>query len=178
MKKKILQVKLFSETACFIFIITSITAAMAFAYFYLQKTLGLPPCPLCIVDRLALILVALTLITGWVLSVCSSGKTYIIRHYTYLLNGLWLALGLWASGRHVFLQRFSSESGSCVPIIHPDILDLLTRAFAGTSNCNAILWTVMGWSIAEQTLLLFVLLSLLHIRLFYIAWSRDGSHGR
>ena len=143
-------------------------AALTFAFFYLQKTLGLPPCPLCIVDRLALLLLTGTLLAGLLGAYCWPGWQRVIMRYTCIFNVLWLVLGLWASGRHVLLQRFPSDAGTCIPELKTDLLDLLTRAFSGSSDCGAVLWTFMGLSIAEQTMLLFVLLSLLNLGLFYL----------
>ena len=144
-----------------------ILLAMAFAYFYLQLVLGLPPCPLCIVDRFALVLIGLTLVMNLSLVHYFRKAEHRIGLFSYLLNFVWLGLGIWASVRHIMLQYFPSAQGGCLPYTNDTLTDLLTSAFAGTSDCGVVLWTLGGFSIAEQTFMLFVLLFILNCGLLY-----------
>ena len=163
------MIKIFCNTT-YLSLLSLIIAlsAMAFAYFYLQLSLGLPPCPLCIVDRLALILIILTLILSTGLSRYLPAEKYRIKLSCYLLNFAWIALGIWASTKHILLQYFPDNQGSCLPQTDNNLLELFTSAFAGTSDCGFILWNFMGFSIPEQTLALFGLLLIFNSRLVYL----------
>jgi disulfide bond formation protein DsbB len=127
---------------------------LAFAL-YLQHVVGLEPCPMCIVQRYALILVAL-----------AAGITAAFRH-----RGAWLVgslVGLLASGfgafvaaRQSFLQWYPPEIMSCGRDFYGMIETFpLKRAvpmiFKGSGDCTKIDWTFLGGSIANWSFVAFV----------------------
>jgi len=134
-------------------------ASMLFAYYYLQLHLGLPPCPLCMTQRVAVVagglfalLAALHNPVGW-------GR----RAYAAACV-LAAVFGAAVAGRHVWLQHLPEDQ---VPACGPSLEYMLeTLPFAetislvlmGDGNCAETSWTLLGLSIPEQTLALFVVL--------------------
>lgn len=132
-------------------------AAMAFAVFYLQQTLGLPPCPLCVTQRIFVIGVGLFAL----LAVLHNPQQWGRRVYALLclLAGI---LGGAVAARHIWLQHLPEDQ---VPACGPSLeymLDTfpLSETFniimMGDGNCADVSWTFLGLSIPEQTLGLFL----------------------
>ncbi len=131
--------------------------ALAVAYFYFQQYVGLPPCPLCILDRI----IIGTL--GVVFLLLAYSRSSLIK----FLGFLTLIAGFAVGGRHVWLERFSdpSDAVSCVPGGGAkDLIEWVTSAFIGTSDCSIIFWQLWGLSIADLTLILYVVLALIFLR--------------
>lgn len=135
-------------------------AAMVFAVFYLQQTLGLPPCPLCITQRLFVILTAVFALIAVVHNPQNRGR----RVYAALCL-VSAVLGGAVAARHVWLQSLPED---LVPACGPSLeymLDTfpLSETFSlvmmGDGNCADIVWTFMGLSIPQQTLGLFMVLA-------------------
>ena len=129
---------------------------------YLQHVVGLEPCPMCIVQRYALILVALL-----------AGLTAALRGRSAHLGGLALVLvtaafGAFVAARQSWLQWNPPEIASCGRDFYGMIESFpLQRAipmiFRGSGDCTKIDWTFLGGSIANWSFLCFagiVLLSL------------------
>jgi disulfide bond formation protein DsbB len=119
----------------------------------LQMALGLIPCPMCILQRLAwLAITGLGLIaTVWV--------KLPLRLYAALLALLALA-GAGVAARQSWLQWFPPESASCgrdfdglietFPL--PKALSLM---FRGSGDCSVVDWTFLGGSIANWSFVCF-----------------------
>lgn len=136
-------------------------ASLAIAYFFFQLYLGLEPCPLCILDRW--IIAALT--CGF-LCLAISKKT-VARSIALLWNSIFLPAAFVVGGRHLWLEANPlplDESADCAPGGRSQqLLEWLTTAFTGTSDCATAPWHLLGLSIAGWTMLLFVALSVLHL---------------
>lgn len=130
--------------------------AMGFAL-YLQHVVGLEPCPLCILQRVAVIAAALVL----VLAIAHNPKA--VGQRVYALLGLFASLGgLGVAGRHVWLQHIPADQ---VPACGPGLdymldvfpmKDVLSMVLRGSGECAVVDWRFMGFSLAELTLLVFV----------------------
>ena len=129
---------------------------------YLQHVVGLEPCPMCIVQRYALVLVALL-----------SGLTAALRGRVGHVGGSALVLataglGAFVAARQSWLQWNPTETVSCGRDFYGMIESFpLQRAipmiFRGSGDCSKIDWTFLGGSIANWSFLFFsgiVLLSL------------------
>jgi disulfide bond formation protein DsbB len=129
-------------------------AMLAFGM-YLQYGVGLEPCPMCIVQRYALIGVAI-----FAALACLKGT-----------RGWWMAfagLGLLASGfgafvaaRQSWLQWYPPEMATCGRDFYGMIENYpISRAipmiFRGSGDCAAIDWTFLGGSIANWSFICFV----------------------
>lgn len=129
-------------------------AMLAFGL-YLQHVVGLEPCPMCIVQRYALVLVAI---------VC--GLTAFAKSRSVLMGGSALTLviagfGAFVAARQSFLQWFPPEFASCGRDLYGMIETFpLKRAipmiFKGSGDCTKIDWTFLGGSIANWSFVCFV----------------------
>ena len=135
-------------------------AAMVFAVLYLQQTLGLPPCPLCVAQRGFVILVGLFALAAAVHNPPGWGR----RVYAGLC--LLAAVGGGAvAGRHVWLQQLPPElTPACGPSLSYmletlPLAETLQLVMMGDGNCAETVWTLLGLSIPEQTLALFAVLA-------------------
>lgn len=120
---------------------------------YLQIGLGLEPCPMCIVQRYALIavaLLALLLAAAWPL-----------RAVRWIGLPLLLAaalLGAFTAARQSWLQWFPPEISACGRDLYGMIESFPLRrvipmVFRGTGDCTQIDWTFLGLSIANWSFL-------------------------
>ncbi len=137
-----------------------IVAAMLFALFYLEGVLYLEPCPLCIIDRMVLSAIGLVFLLAAVHNPGRIGQ----RAYAGL-NLLLVGLGAAVAGRHVWLQHLPAdqvpECGASLDYML-ETLPLhrtLQKVLQGSGECADVQWTLLGLSIPEQTLLLFVALA-------------------
>lgn len=127
---------------------------------YLQHVVGLDPCPMCIVQRYALILVAL-----FGVFVAVSGKKGM--QISGLLLVLLFALGgAFVAARQSWLQWYPPEIASCGRDIYGMIETFpLQRAipmiFRGSGDCTKIDWTFLGGSIANWSFVCFMCISVL-----------------
>lgn len=140
-------------------LLAAVCVAMLGFGLYLQYGVGLTPCPMCIVQRYALILVAVSA----VLAGARGQKGWIFA---------WAALGLLAAGfgafvaaRQSWLQWHPPEVVSCGRDFYGMIENYpLSRAlpmiFRGSGDCTAIDWTFLGGSLANWAFVGFVGLGL------------------
>ncbi len=138
-------------------------AMLAFGL-YLQHVVGLEPCPMCIVQRYALILVAL--VTGITAFTDRKGLLMTGSLVTLLLAGF----GAFVAARQSFLQWFPPEEASCGRDFYGMIETFpLKRAipmiFKGSGDCTKIDWTFLGLSIANWSFLCFTAIALVMLAL-------------
>lgn len=138
---------------------------------YLQHVVGLEPCPMCIVQRYALVLVA---IFGVVAAI--SGKKPL--QITGILLVLVFAIGgAFVAARQTWLQWYPPEISSCGRDIYGMIETFpLQRAipmiFRGSGDCTKIDWTFLGGSIANWSFICFTSISVLSIWLLARLFKR------
>jgi protein dithiol:quinone oxidoreductase len=138
-------------------------AMLAFGL-YLQHVVGLEPCPMCIVQRYALILVAL--VTGITAFTAKKGLLMTGSFVTLLLAGF----GAFVAARQSFLQWYPPEVASCGRDFYGMIETFpLKRAipmiFKGSGDCSKIDWTFLGLSIANWSFLCFTAIALVMLLL-------------
>ena len=152
-----------------VFLVIMAVIGMSFALFFLQRYMGFSPCPLCIFQRIGLMIMG-----GFALiAAIFDPKSKIVRLLLWLgsLAGIgWAAV---VAGRHVWLQHLPADQ---VPSCGPGLdywLDTLPmqqvfkEVFAGSGECASIEWTFMGLSIPEQSLILFSVLILVHLLILW-----------
>lgn len=152
-----------------IFLVIMAVIGMSFALFFLQRYMGFSPCPLCIFQRIGLMVMG-----GFALiAAIFDPKSKIVRLLLWLgsLAGIgWAAV---VAGRHVWLQHLPADQvPSCGPGLDYwlDTLPMqqvLKEVFAGSGECASIEWTFMGLSIPEQSLILFSVLILVHLLILW-----------
>ncbi len=140
--------------------IAAVSVALLAFGMYLQLVVGLEPCPMCIVQRYALILVAL--VAG--IAACFKG-----RGWTYggaIAMGAFAAFGGFTAARQSWLQWNPPEILSCGRDFFGMIESFpLRRAipmiFRGSGDCTKIDWTFLGLTIANWSFLWFAAFTLL-----------------
>ena len=142
---------------------------MSFALFFLQRYMGFTPCPLCVFQRIGLMMMG-----GFaLLTVILNPKSIIIKLLLWL--GSLVGIG-WAAGvaaRHVWLQHLPADQvPSCGPGLDYwlDTLPMqqvLNEVLAGSGECASVDWRFLGLSIPEQSLIFFSLLLLVHILILW-----------
>jgi disulfide bond formation protein DsbB len=123
----------------------------------LQHFVGLDPCPLCIFQRIAYFAVALFALLAASLSPRASSRW---AGGLVLLSAL---TGVGIAGWHVWLQ-LNPQGMSCGPglatmLENFPLTEVLPKVFRGSGDCSESAWTLLGLTIADWSLLWFVILS-------------------
>ena len=129
-------------------------ALLAFGM-YLQHVQGLEPCPMCIVQRYALVLVAVC--TGLASLRGSKGWWMSLGILALAASGF----GAFVAARQTWLQWYPPEFASCGRDFYGMIENYpVSRAipmiFRGSGDCTAVDWTFLGGSIANWSFVCFV----------------------
>ncbi|MBO9515686.1 MAG: disulfide bond formation protein B [Variovorax sp.] len=140
-------------------------AMLAFGM-YLQHVVGLEPCPMCIVQRYALVLVA-------VFAALAAASRRRALQVTGALLGLLMAVGgAYTAARQSWLQWHPPEVVSCGRDIYGMIETFpLQRAipmiFRGSGDCTKVDWTFLGLSIANWSFICFAVFAVLLLVLVF-----------
>lgn len=124
---------------------------------YFEFGMNLLPCPLCIMQRLAIFMISLLLLFKLLIS---NKKARCILSVLALFTSL---LGLFFASRQVYLQHLPpGQAPACGPsldmlIQYFPVGDVLHALFYGTGDCAKVTWTFLGGSIAFWSMLLFAL---------------------
>jgi len=138
--------------------------AMLIFGLYLQHAVGLEPCPMCIVQRYVLVLIAIV-----------AGITAATNKKGLLITGSGLLVLLSVSGafvaaRQSFLQWYPPEVASCGRDFYGMIeafplRRVIPMLFKGSGDCSKVDWTFLGGSIANWSFLCFVAIGLIALTL-------------
>ena len=132
---------------------------------YLQHVVGLEPCPMCIVQRYALVLIAI-----YAALTASFGRNYV--HRAGLAGvGLLAIGGGYVAARQSWLQWYPPEVVSCGRDFYGMIETFpLKRAipmiFKGGGDCSKVDWTFLGGSIANWSFVAFSAIAVIALLLF------------
>jgi len=135
--------------------------AMFFIAMYLQFVKGINPCPLCIVQRIALAFLAVFFFLGMLFQLKKFGR-FFVGGFAFIIS----AAGATLAGRQVWLQHLppnkSAECGVSLQYMLQVLpLDqVLKKVLQGTADCSQLEWTLFGFSLAEWTLFWFVIFAL------------------
>lgn len=147
-----------------VFLVVMAVIGMSFALFFLQRYMGFTPCPLCIFQRIGLIVMGVFAL----MAALFHPKSMAVRLVLWLGSLAGIGWSTVVAGRHVWLQHLPADQvPSCGPGLDYwldtlPILQVFKEVFAGSGECAAIDWTFMGLSIPEQSLILFSLLLVVH----------------
>ena len=144
---------------------------------YLQHVVGLEPCPMCIVQRYALVLVAIV-----------SGVTAFTDKRGLLMTGSFVTLlatgfGAFVAARQSWLQWYPPEEASCGRDFYGMIemfplKRVIPMIFKGSGDCTKIDWTFLGLSIANWSFLSFSGIALLMLALLVVRGRGAGRTSR
>ena len=121
---------------------------------YLQHVQGLEPCPMCIVQRYALLLVGVFAALAALTPRTGLQKTWA------LLGLLTAGGGAFTAARQSWLQWYPPEFATCGRDFYGMIESYpisrsLPMIFRGSGDCAAIDWTFLGGSIANWSFVAF-----------------------
>ena len=131
---------------------------LSFAY-YVQFDLNIPPCPLCIFQRIAFIVMGIVFLAGAIHNPGANGRR--IYGLVLLLSAF---TGIGIAARHIYIQHQPPDPfAGCAPgwnymISNFPISKVLKMAFTGEADCAEVSWVFLGLSMPEWTLLCFILL--------------------
>lgn len=125
----------------------SCVGLMAAAY-YFEYVQFLDPCPLCMVQRLATVLIGLGFLAAFIVE--PKGGWWLKGALLFTLAAA--IFGIWAAGHHIWLQSLPPED---VPACGPGfdylmdtlpLTELLKVMLKGDGNCAEISWSLWGLS--------------------------------
>ena len=128
---------------------------------YLEHVVGLEPCPLCVFQRVAFIVIALLALIGAI----HNPQKLFERIYTGLMLIASLC-GAGIAGRQIWLQHLPEDK---VPECGPGLeymldafpfTDALRMILSGSGECAEVQWTFLSFSIAEWSIVCFTCLTI------------------
>ena len=140
----------------FLTVMCSCIALMVFGL-YLEYIQGLEPCPLCVFQRIAYILIGLIALIG----ATHNPKDLFLVIYKFLII-ITAITGALIAGRQVWLQHLPPE---LVPECGPGLVymlnvfplsDAIKMILSGSGECAEVKWRFIGFSIAEWSLIMFI----------------------
>jgi protein dithiol:quinone oxidoreductase len=147
-------------------LVTAICLGLLGFGLYLQHVVGLEPCPMCIVQRYAMVLI--TVFAGVAAAI---GERTFMR-IAAVLSVLFGGFGAFVAARQSWLQWYPPEQVSCGRDFYGMIETFpLQRAipliFKGSGDCTKVDWSFMGASIANWSFVWFVVIAVLLIVVFF-----------
>jgi disulfide bond formation protein DsbB len=145
-----------SPRLVFVGLVILAIVSILFARFYLEEILDLAACPLCMTQRVFVVLWGVIALLAALHNPADWGR----RVYAALCALAAIAGGAIAA-RHIWLQHLPADQ---VPACGPSLeymletlpfSETLSLVLMGDGNCAETMWTFMGLSIPEQTLILF-----------------------
>jgi len=132
---------------------------------YLQHSVGLEPCPLCIAQRYAFSMVALL-----ALAAALHGPRRIGSIMWGSLTLIFALLGIAIAGRQSWLQLNPPSLAECGPGLEYmldsfGLAEALPMIFRGAGDCSAVDWSFLGLSIANWAVVCFVAIAMVALRL-------------
>jgi disulfide bond formation protein DsbB len=137
---------------------------LGFGYF-LQHIMRLEPCPMCILQRIAIVAVGCV----FLVAALHNPRVWGARIYGVMV-AITVATGAALSMRHIWLQYFLPEGqepacGMALDYMLEELppTEVLTNILAGTGDCTEVVWTFLGLSIPAWTLVCFVVLGIVGV---------------
>ncbi len=124
---------------------------------YMEHQMGMDPCPLCVFQRVSVIIAGLFLLMGVFVSGSRTGARIGAS-----LTALAALSGIGLAGRHVWLQHLPADQ---VPQCGPGLeylldvfpwQEVLAKVLTGSGECAEVSWRFLGLSIPEWTLIAFI----------------------
>ncbi|MDY6459901.1 disulfide bond formation protein B [Acinetobacter faecalis] len=146
------------------FLFLASVIGMAFAL-YLEHVQGFEPCPLCVFQRVGLIVLGVVSLIAFIHNPASN----IMKRVYALLGSVGI---LWSAGvaaRHVWLQNLPPDQvPSCGPGLDylVDALPLksvLSQVLSGSGECAVVDWSFLGQSLPVWSFLFFAVLALVSL---------------
>jgi disulfide bond formation protein DsbB len=142
----------------------------AFAIYYLQEWVGLEPCPMCILQRVAFFAIAAIALVGAIWN----PRGTALKSLATLLT-LFAIAGAGVAIRHSYLQHFPPKTETCGTDLEYllntfSLAEAFPKIFAGTGSCSQVSWKFVGLTIPEWALAWFFAFALAAL---WLAFVRD-----
>ena len=154
-----------------VFAVTALLCAGLLAVgYYLQFVEHIEPCPMCIFQRLCYMAIVVITVIGSL----HGPRRHGVQVYS-VLTVLAALIGAAIAGRQVWLQHLPADR---VPECGPGLdfmlemyplAEVIKKALRGTGECAVVDWTLLGWSIAEWSLLCFGVIVIAYV---WFMWRR------
>jgi disulfide bond formation protein DsbB len=150
-----------------------ICAGLIAAALYFQYVMYLEPCPLCIFQRIFVIVTGVVLLAG---ALHNPGKS--VRRLYGGLTVLAAALGAGVAGRHVWIENLPFDLQPGCGYSLQDMLETfpLLKTFklvlAGSGGCGEVTWSFLGLSMAGWVVLFFLGFAVLGFLLIFFPLGR------
>jgi len=150
------------------------TGLLAFGL-YLQHAVGLEPCPMCIVQRYALVGVVLFS------ALAAAFSLGLLRWIGVAGVALVAGFGAFVAARQSWLQWYPPEVLSCGRDFYGMIESfplkrVVPMIFKGSGDCSKVDWLFLGLTIANWSFLCFVAVLLLTALLWWQRPARTSGH--
>jgi len=141
-----------------------LTAALIGLSFWLENYKGIQPCPLCMLQRFIFIGLAITFLAG---------SLFTIKYWQIfigILTSLFSSIGIIFAGRQVWLQLLppANQPADCAmslsslfKLLPPG--KVMSQIFQGSVECGRVSWDFLNFSLAEWSLMFFLLFFILSI---------------
>ena len=139
---------------------------------YSEYVLGLEPCPLCVFQRIAVILVGFIFL---VLAVFVP-KTSVTKFISSMLITITSLSGVIIAGRHVWLQNLPPDKvPGCGPgldfmVSTFPLSEVFEMVFTGSGECANVDWSFLSLSMPAWVMILLALIGYYGV---WIAYKRD-----
>ena len=143
------------------------TAGLLIVALFMQYKMGLEPCPLCLMQRLAFMAIAAVCLLGLVI------KFNWFQKLASVLMFVFAAVGAGVAGRQLWLQSLPEDQ---VPTCGPGfdymmsnfpLSKALSLILSGSGECAEVQWRFLGLSIPGWSIIMFVGFMLLAIYLLF-----------
>ena len=137
--------------------------------YYLQFVKYLDPCPLCITQRFFYYGIGIAALIG-----VFTARSWLAQRIVGLLALLSAIGGLATAGRQVWLQHLPADQvPECGPglqfwLENMPFMRTLELLFKGDGNCAEVHWRFLGLSIAEWSLVWFIIFALFALRMLFM----------
>lgn len=124
---------------------------------YLQEYRGLDPCPMCVLQRYAFVIIGIIALVA-----ALHGPRGVALKVYGALVALFAAAGGGVSIRHSWLQHFPPARETCGTdlefLINTfPLSQALPKIFGGTGSCSKVDWKLLGLSIPEWALVWYII---------------------
>ncbi len=143
------------------------TLGIVGAAFYLQFSVGLHPCPLCLMQRLCAFLVGMGCLMGICLTTRYRGRAVAV------FQVVCAALGLFFAVRQLWLQSLPIQgAATCLPgwdlmLRYVPWQVVMHAFFWGAGECAEVTWRLWGFSMPAWAAIYFFMVGIISVWIFF-----------
>lgn len=146
--------------------VAALCAGLFGASLYFQHIVGLEPCPMCIIQRFAFVVIGVVAAVAAIHGPGALGQKIYSAPMALIAVG-----GGGTSVRQSWIQRFPDPTGSCGADLgflldNFPLTQALPKIFAGSGDCSTVSWRFLGLSMAEWAFFWFLLFLSVAVWLF------------